>query len=49
MSPRPTTAEVLARLEVLYNYLEAEGLYVKSNTVWLAMEELKRLSDTRKS
>lgn len=44
-----TTAEILARLEVLYNLLEAEGLYVKANTVWLAMEEIRRLSEIRKT
>lgn len=44
MSPHPTTAEILARLEVLYNKLESEGWYVKANTVWLAIEEIKRLS-----
>lgn len=47
MSSHPTTAEVLARLEVLYHYLESEGLYVRANTVWLAIEEIKRLSGNK--
>jgi hypothetical protein len=41
--PRPTTAEVLARLDVLWRKLEDEGLYVRANTVALAIEEIKRL------
>lgn len=40
----PTTEEVLARLEVLWRKLEDEGLYVRANTVWLAIEEIKRLA-----
>ena len=44
MSPLPTTAEVMARLEVLYHKLEAEGLHVRADTVWLAMETIKTLT-----
>jgi hypothetical protein len=44
VSPQPTTAEVLARLEVLYHTLEADGFYVQANTVWLAMELIKTLT-----
>jgi hypothetical protein len=39
----PTTDDVLARLAILQNKLEADGLYVSSNTVWLAIEEINRL------
>ncbi len=42
-APSFSTAEILARLEVLYSALYAEGWYVKANTVWLAIEEIKRL------
>lgn len=44
MNPHPPTSEILARLELLYHALEAEGWYVKANTVWLAIKEIKRLS-----
>ena len=40
----PTTTEILDRLEILWRKLEDEGLYVRANTVWLAIEEIKRLS-----
>ena len=39
-----TTTEILDRLEILWRKLEDEGLYVRANTVWLAIEEIKRLS-----
>lgn len=45
MSPAPTTAEVLERLEILWRKLEDEGLYVRANTVGLAIEEIKKLRD----
>jgi hypothetical protein len=40
---RPSTEEVLARLKILWRKLEDEGLYVRANTVILAIEEIKRL------
>ena len=43
--------DVLARLEILWRKLEDEGLYVRANTVFLAIEEIKRLriiEDARK-
>ena len=42
MSPRPSTAEVVKRLEILWRKLEDEGRYVSANTVSLAIEEIKR-------
>lgn len=40
-----TTAEILARLEVLWHKLEHDhGLYVGANTVHLAVAEIKRLA-----
>ncbi len=39
-----TTEEILARLINLHAKLEQEGAYVRANTVWLAIEEIKRLS-----
>lgn len=46
MSPAPSfsTEEILARLEVLWHKLEDEGLYVRANTISLAIDEIKRLS-----
>ena len=44
MSPAPAPTEVLERLEILWRKLEDEGLYVRANTVFLAIEEIKRLS-----
>lgn len=35
--------DVLARLAVLHGKLEAEGMYVRANTVWIAMEEIRFL------
>lgn len=43
MTPAPSSAEVLSRLEILWRKLEDEGLYVRANTVALAIEEIKRL------
>lgn len=37
------TPTVLERLEVLWRKLEDEGLYVRANTVALAIDEIKRL------
>ena len=34
----PSTTEVLERLEILWRKLEDEGLYVRANTVALAIE-----------
>jgi hypothetical protein len=39
----PSTDDVLARLAILWRKLEDEGLYVRANTVALAIEEIKRL------
>lgn len=41
-APFPTD-EVVARLEVLLKKLDDEGWHVRANTVWLAIEEIKRL------
>lgn len=41
-APSFTTDEVLARLEILWRKLEDEGMYVRANTVALAIEEIKR-------
>lgn len=41
----PTTAEVLKRLESLQHHLDEEGWHVHSNTVWLAIEEIKQLRE----
>ena len=38
--------DVLTRLEVLWRKLEDEGLYVSANTVFLAIEEIKRFSES---
>ena len=43
MSPAFSTAEILDRLQILWRKLEDEGLYVRANTVALAIEEIKRL------
>lgn len=44
MSPAlPSGDDVLRRLEILWQKLEDEGLYVGANTVALAIEEIKRL------
>lgn len=43
MSPAFPTDEVLERLQILWRKLEDEGLYVRANTVALAIEEIKRL------
>lgn len=40
-----TTENVLERLEVLWRKLEDEGRYVSANTVSLAIDEIKRLTD----
>lgn len=45
MSHVPTTTEILDRLEILWRKLEDEGMYVRANTVGLAIEEIKRLRD----
>jgi len=39
-----TTAEIIERLEVLWQKLEGEGRYVSANTVALAIERLNELS-----
>jgi hypothetical protein len=39
-----TTAEIIERLDVLWRKLEDEGLYVRANTVQLAIERLQDLS-----
>lgn len=38
-----TTDEILERLDILLRKLDAEGMHVMVNTVWLAIEEIKRL------
>ncbi|ABF71351.1 p105 [Rhizobium phage 16-3] len=43
----PNTKDVLARLEVLWRKLEDEGMYVGSNTVALAIEEIKKLASSK--
>jgi hypothetical protein len=43
MTPAFTTDQILERLEILRRKLEDEGLYVRANTVALAIEEIKRL------
>lgn len=35
-----SVSDVLGRLQILHKKLEYEGLYVRSNAVWLAMEKL---------
>lgn len=35
--------KIKARLKTLHDVLEAEGSYVRSNTVWLAQEYIKSL------
>lgn len=37
--------DVLTRLEILFRKLEADGEYVRANTVALAIEEIKRLRE----
>jgi hypothetical protein len=37
-----TTDEVLERLEILWRKLEDEGMYVRANTVALAIDEIKK-------
>lgn len=44
-----TTDEVLDRLEILWRKLEDEGMYVRANTVALAIDEIKRLSNDQPS
>jgi hypothetical protein len=39
----PKQQDVLERLAILERNLEQEGAYVRQNTVWLAMEEIRRL------
>ena len=39
-----TTLEILERLEILWRKLEDEGMYVRANTVGLAIDEIKRLA-----
>jgi hypothetical protein len=43
VSRSPSSEEVLKRLEILRRKLEDEGLYVRANTVFHAIEEIKRL------
>jgi hypothetical protein len=38
-----TTDEVLARLEILWRKLDEEGMYVRADTVALAIDEIKKL------
>ena len=40
-----TSEEVLGRLGILWRKLEDEGRYVSANTVSLAIDEIKRLTD----
>lgn len=42
---REQPKDVLDRLVVLHHKLEHDGLYVRANTVWLAIEEIKRLRE----
>ena len=35
--------DVIERLNILYNKLEAEGMYVSANTAGLAIDEIQRL------
>ena len=37
--------DVLTRLENLWNFLDEEGYYVKANTVALAIDKIKLLSE----
>lgn len=39
-----TTDDILIRLEILWRKLEGEGMYVRANTVALAIDEIKRLN-----
>jgi len=39
-----STNEVLERLNILWKKLDDEGLYVRANTVALAIEEINRLT-----
>ena len=41
---RFTTEQILERLEILWRKLEDEGLYVRANTVSLAIDKIKELS-----
>lgn len=43
--PNFTTDEIIVRLGVLYRKLDDEGMHVRANTVWLAIEEIKRLKE----
>ena len=38
-----TNEQILERLQILHDKLEMDGAYVSSNTVWLAMELIKKL------
>lgn len=41
MNIRNEKEALLVRLETLHRFLEAEGWYVKANTVWLAIQHIK--------
>jgi hypothetical protein len=43
-----STEAILERLEILHRKLEDEGRYVQADTVWLAIEEIKRLAASKK-
>lgn len=40
-----TTEQIIERLEILRLKLEDEGRYVSANTISLAIDEIKRLTD----
>lgn len=40
-----STQEVLERLEILWRKLEDEGRYVSANTVSLAIDKIKQLTE----
>jgi len=40
-----TTEQIIQRLEVLRRKLEDEGMYVRANTVGLAIDEIKRIGE----
>lgn len=42
-APEFSTEQVLGRLRTLQAKLEAEGMYVSADTVWLAIQEIIRL------
>lgn len=44
-APSFSTAQIVERLEILWRKLEDEGMYVRANTVGLAIEEIKRLDE----